>query len=53
MYWDAKFPIPDGSDAKTLIMSWTEVDADGDTGYILEVDLQYPAILHDQHMDYP
>ena len=29
------------------------VDADGDTGYILEVDLDYPVNLHDAHNDYP
>jgi len=26
---------------------------DGDTGYILEVDLQYPYVLHDDHSDLP
>lgn len=26
---------------------------DADTGYILEVDLDYPSHLHDQHSDYP
>lgn len=26
---------------------------DADTGYILEVDLEYPAALHDHHSDYP
>ena len=29
------------------------VDCDGDTGYVLEVDLQYPSHLHDDHNDYP
>lgn len=24
-----------------------------DAGYILEVDLEYPAALHDHHSDYP
>jgi len=29
------------------------VDCDGDTGYVLEVDLEYPSHLHDDHNDYP
>jgi len=29
------------------------VPDDGDTGYILEVDLDYPPELHDAHNDYP
>ncbi len=28
-------------------------DVDGDRGYILEVDLQYPAHLHESHSDFP
>ena len=28
-------------------------DVDGDEGMILEVDLDYPAELHDQHADFP
>ena len=31
----------------------TVVDADGDTGYVLEVDLEYPRGLHDAHNTYP
>ena len=30
-----------------------ECDADGETGYILDVDLEYPEDLHDLHNDYP
>ena len=26
---------------------------DNDTGYILEVDLEYPGKIHDLHKDYP
>jgi len=29
------------------------VDCDGDKGYVLEVDLEYPDHLHDRHNDYP
>jgi len=29
------------------------VDCDGDTGYVLEVNIQYPTHLHDTHNDYP
>lgn len=31
----------------------TQVNDDSAVGYILEVDLQYPEELHDQHNDYP
>ena len=30
-----------------------ETPADADHGFILEVDLEYPASLHQQHNDYP
>ena len=29
------------------------VSEDAETGYILEVDLEYPAEIHDQYNDYP
>ena len=29
------------------------IDKEADQGYILEVDLEYPAALHDLHSDYP
>jgi len=31
----------------------TTIPDDCDTGYILEVDLEYPKTLHDNHSDYP
>ena len=31
----------------------TTVTDEADTGYILEVDLEYPPELHDLHSDYP
>ena len=30
-----------------------QIDADDDTGYILQVDLEYPKELHNLHNDYP
>ena len=29
------------------------IDADDDTGYILQVDLAYPKEIHELHNDYP
>ena len=29
------------------------IDKEADRGYILEIDLEYPAALHDLHSDYP
>ena len=30
-----------------------KIDAEGDKGYILEVDLEYPESLHNLHNNYP
>ena len=51
-------PLPTGN---FHFLSQPEIDAfdlssippDGDIGYIVECDLQYPAHLHDLHNDYP
>ena len=43
----SKFPIPD---MNTVLSSLAD---DGDIGYILEVDLEYPKALHASHDDYP
>ena len=34
-------------------IDWKQVDADGRTGWVLEVDLEYPATIHAKHNDYP
>ena len=34
-------------------VDYMDVSEDAETGYILEVDLEYPAEIHDQHNDYP
>ena len=34
-------------------VDYINVSEDAETGYILEVDLEYPAEIHDQHNDYP
>ena len=34
-------------------INWKTVDAENKTGYLLEVDLDYPQELHDLHNDYP
>ena len=64
LYWDANNlhgwamsePLPTGN------FSWIpepekldvkNIPEDGDTGYILEVDMEYPHHLHDLHSDYP
>lgn len=35
------------------IIDWINIDPDSDCGFIVEVDLEYPADLHDLHADYP
>jgi hypothetical protein len=56
--WAMGQSLPHG-DFKFLTMSeidalkYMDVAADSETGYIFEVDLQYPESLHDAHNDYP
>ena len=35
------------------LLDTSKIDPEGETCYILEVDLHYPAFLHDYHNDYP
>lgn len=34
-------------------INWTQLDQELEYGYIIECDLDYPTILHNQHKDYP
>ena len=34
-------------------IDWKRIDTEGSTGYIIECDLKYPEVLHDQHSDFP
>ena len=45
------FRILEGDEAEALNLE--TLDAEGDDGYIYEVDLQYPESLHDYHDAYP
>ena len=52
----SKMPIKDFrwlSEGEIKDFDVTKTNADGDYCYILEVDLEYPPHLHDQHNDYP
>ena len=40
-----------GDELKSV--DYMNVSEDAETGYILELDLEYPAEIHDQHNDYP
>ena len=55
-----KFPVnqfrfwsEDEINDKYDVFRLSKIDKDSDTGYILEVDLEYPPELHDLHNDYP
>ena len=41
------------NEKKLIDLNPFQIDADGDTGYILQVDLEYPKELHNAHNDYP
>ncbi|CAG2243281.1 unnamed protein product [Mytilus edulis] len=51
-------PLPTGKfrflrDNEQAHFNISDVDLEGEKGYILEVDLDYPEDLHDSHSDYP
>ena len=41
------------TDAELLSLNVPLLDVDGDTGYLFEVDLEYPANIHDRTKDFP
>ena len=41
------------NEKKLIGLNPLHIDADDDTGYILQVDLEYPKELHNAHNDYP
>ena len=41
------------NEKKLIGLNPLHIDADDDTGYILQVDLEYPKELHESHNDYP
>ena len=56
--WAMSQPLPTGGfqwveDCDRLADSVKNLPADGAEGYILEVDLEYPQGLHDEHNSYP
>ena len=66
MYWDANnlygwamsqlLPVGDFrwlSQEEFSHITWCEVPEDGETGYVVECDLDYPDRLHDSHNEYP
>ena len=56
--WAMIQPLPTGgfqwlTDQEITNLNVMEVADDAETGYFLEVDLEYPEELHDLHSDYP
>ena len=47
------FPLKDFQKVEIPLQEILNTDIDSDVGYILEVDLEYPDYLHDQHKDFP
>ena len=45
--------ILNGSKTDKIEQKLMQIKKDSSTGYILEVDLEYPQELHDIHNDYP
>ena len=48
-----KFEWVDESEFGSLLNNIRNIPVDNPVGYVLEVDLLYPAKLHDRHNDYP
>ena len=46
-------PLKDFQKVEIPLQDILNADIDSDLGYILEVDLEYPDHLHDQHKDFP
>jgi len=56
--WAMSQPLPTGSfkfmDAEEIAnVDFTSIPDDNETGYILEVDMEYPVHLHKDHSDFP
>ena len=41
------------SEAEIATLDWQTIATEGNTGYVLKVDLQYPAEIHDKTQDFP
>ena len=46
-------PLKDFQKVEIPLQEVLNTDIDSDVGYILEVDLEYPDYLHDQHKGFP
>src|SRR5438477_5249539 len=41
------------TDHEIALIDWLNVDTEGDFGYVLKVDLNYPVNIHDITQDFP
>jgi len=41
------------TEAEIVTLDWATINTDGDTGYTLKVDLNYPRAIHDLTQDFP
>jgi len=50
-----KLPVADFKfvEPASLNINWRTIDTDGDVGYLLDVDLHYPAAIHDATQHFP